>query len=428
MVTARFGVVLLVLMATDAAAEEPAAQPLTLEAYLAAVARSNLDLAAQRLNVPIAQAQIYVAKVFPEPVLSGGLASLDTTNHGAPTAWDIGLSQTLELGGKRGARVDVATKQYEQSQADLDDFFRTLRGTATNDFIEALRTRLALTRRRLTLASFERLVKVNEERLRAGDIGQVALLQSRVEARRFNGEVLAAEGDAEVARLALGIRMGSSPGSGVVPQGELGIATRTFDDAALLERAKSVRPDLRSKRLALEVARAKSSLAHANRWEDVTLNFGFLRTLTGTGDFAQPPFSSISAGLSIPIPLARIYRGELDATDAGVTQGEFAARQTELAVETDVRQALTRYRAAVERIRLYTGGVLADADKVAEATLFSYQRGSATLLEVLDSQRTVNEVYLAYYDALAEHAKALVAVEQAAALWQIHLEEPAKTP
>lgn len=51
-----------------------------------------------------------------------------------------------------------------------------------------------------------------------------------------------------------------------------------------------------------------------------------------------------------------------------------------------------------------------------------YQRGTATLLEVLDSQRTVNEVYLAYYDAISEYAKALAAVETTSGVWDIKLE------
>jgi cobalt-zinc-cadmium efflux system outer membrane protein len=71
-------------------------------------------------------------------------------------------------------------------------------------------------------------------------------------------------------------------------------------------------------------------------------------------------------------------------------------------------------------VELFTGGVLSDADRVAEATFYSYQRGGASLLEVLDSERTVNEVYLDYYQALSEHAKALVAVEASANLWDIH--------
>ena len=415
-------VAFLLVSLTAPADEHPIEQGMRLDAYLVLVGRSNLELASQKLSVPIADAQIAVARVFPEPVLSGGLAAIDISGKGAPTAWDIGLSQTIEIGGKRGARVDVATQQKSGAQADLDDFFRNLRANATNDFIDALHNRMVVERKSQTLANLERLVKVNDERLRAGDIGQVALIQSRVEAQRFHGEVLAAQGDAEVARLALGLRIGSPAEKQVEPIGDLRIPTRSFELQALLEQAHKLRPDLRSKGAALEAAKARLDLAHANRWEDLTLSGGFLRTLPGTGAFTQPAYNSLSAGLSIPLPLARIYRGELDAAQAGVTQAEYSLRQAQLVVETDVRQALARYDASVQRVQVYRGGILADADKVAEATLYSYQHGSATLLEVLDSQRTVNEVYLAYFDALSDYAKALVAVETTSGLWDVRFE------
>jgi len=234
--------------------------------------------------------------------------------------------------------------------------------------------------------------------------------------------VLAAQGDAGVARRALGLRIGSPAEKQVDPIGDLRIPTRSFELQALLEQAHKLRPDLRSKGAALEAAKARLDLAHANRWEDLTLSGGFLRTLPGTGAFTQPAYNSLSAGLSIPLPLARIYRGELDAAQAGVTQAEYSLRQAQLVVETDVRQALARYDASVQRVQVYRGGILADADKVAEATLYSYQHGSATLLEVLDSQRTVNEVYLAYFDALSDYAKALVAVETTSGLWDVRFE------
>ena len=415
-------VALLLVSVAALADDHPIEQGMRLDAYLVLVGRSNLELASQKLSVPIADAQIAVARVFPEPVLSGGLAAIDISGKGAPTAWDIGLSQTIEIGGKRGARVDVATQQKSGAQADLDDFFRNLRANATNDFIDALHNRMVVERKSQTLANLERLVKVNDERLRAGDIGQVALIQSRVEAQRFHGEVLAAQGDAEVARLALGLRIGSPAEKQVDPIGDLRIPTRSFELQALLEQAHKLRPDLRSKGAALEAAKARLDLAHANRWEDLTLSGGFLRTLPGTGAFTQPAYNSLSAGLSIPLPLARIYRGELDAAQAGVTQAEYSLRQAQLVVETDVRQALARYDASVQRVQVYRGGILADADKVAEATLYSYQHGSATLLEVLDSQRTVNEVYLAYFDALSDYAKALVAVETTSGLWDVRFE------
>jgi outer membrane protein, heavy metal efflux system len=57
---------------------------------------------------------------------------------------------------------------------------------------------------------------------------------------------------------------------------------------------------------------------------------------------------------------------------------------------------------------------LNDANAVLEKTLYSYQRGEATLVEVLVAQRTAAEIQFAYLDALADRAHALVAVGQAA--------------
>jgi outer membrane protein, heavy metal efflux system len=71
------------------------------------------------------------------------------------------------------------------------------------------------------------------------------------------------------------------------------------------------------------------------------------------------------------------------------------------------------------RLELYRGGMLKDADRVLEARLYAYQRGGASLLEVIDAQRTSAEVYLAYSQALADHARALVNLELASAIWDV---------
>jgi cobalt-zinc-cadmium efflux system outer membrane protein len=68
----------------------------------------------------------------------------------------------------------------------------------------------------------------------------------------------------------------------------------------------------------------------------------------------------------------------------------------------------------------YKEGALRDAASVLEAKLYSYRRGQTSLLEVLNAQREENNVNLAYYDTLTEYAKTLVALEQAAGIWDVH--------
>ena len=54
------------------------------------------------------------------------------------------LGWTLELGGKRRARVDLAKNQSELSRILLLDFFRNLRADASLGYVEALKSKALL--------------------------------------------------------------------------------------------------------------------------------------------------------------------------------------------------------------------------------------------------------------------------------------------
>ena len=69
--------------------------------------------------------------------------------------------------------------------------------------------------------------------------------------------------------------------------------------------------------------------------------------------------------------------------------------------------------------RRYEGSILELSAKVLDARLASYKTGSASRLDVLTAQKADSDVRLASVDALSERAKALIALEQAANIWDI---------
>jgi cobalt-zinc-cadmium efflux system outer membrane protein len=394
--------------------------------YLGEVGRSNLDLIAQRASVSIAEAQIGVARVFPDPSLTAGLLQYDVSHKGNPTETIVSLGVPLEIGGQRGARVAAAEANLGATRAELLDFLRGLRATAADSYIEALHARAVLGRRSQTLASLERLVTVNQERNKAGDIGEVALIQSRVEAEQFRADLLASEGDVRAADIALV----SLLGGGAVKQldrrllveGDLRRAVdRHFDIAALLRTALVQRPDLIAARRRLTASERQIDLARANRVIGLNLAATWQHNFELTQPAPLPASDLVGATVTVPLPFSHIYRGELDTAYAGQRQADATAKSASIRVEAEVREAVARYDAAAARVHLYASGVLADADRVLEKTLYNYQRGGATLVEVLVAQRTDNDVYLAYFDSLADAAHALVAVEQATGNWDLDL-------
>ncbi|WP_426479843.1 TolC family protein [Chryseobacterium sp. CBSDS_008] len=116
---------------------------LPFEEYLSLVGNKNLGYASQKYNVSMAEAAIQTANMFPDPQLE-----METTNNGVKQnmgyVYGASIGWTLELGGKRKARVNLARNQLELSKIQLQDFFRNLRADASLGYIDALKSKALL--------------------------------------------------------------------------------------------------------------------------------------------------------------------------------------------------------------------------------------------------------------------------------------------
>jgi cobalt-zinc-cadmium efflux system outer membrane protein len=409
------------LTAQTAAPASAPTIPFSFEAFLTEVAQNNLEYAAQRYNVSIAQAQIVKARVYPNPVLGTGFWG-DVSGQDMPSVFNLGITQTFLTGGKRRAGIQVAERNYKVAGATLEDFFRNLRATAATAFVDALAAKLILEQKQRSASSLDRLVEANQRRFRAGDLAEIDVVQSRVEALQFHSEVLAAQSNLQTALIALSQFLGAQRGSVTIsPRGRMDVPTKTFVLSDMVEEALQKRPDVVGAREALEASRLAVKLAQANRIPDVDVGVGWQRTSSSSNEIApSPQFDSFGVSLSVPIPVFNTLRAELDMARFASEQAEKIFRSVQLKAEVEVRQAYARYHLAVDRVAKYKGETLRDSAAVLQAKLYSYQRGRASLLEVLNAQRDENNVYLAYYDTLTEYAKSMVALEQAAGIWDIN--------
>jgi outer membrane protein, heavy metal efflux system len=398
----------------DASSQETRPQ-LSFTAYLRRVLSANPDLAAARATLDVARAQIDVAKVFPDPELNLGVNQYDLTRRGNPTILGTQLSLPIELGGKRRARVALAQSGDAAAGFDYADAERALRALAANAFIDALHARLVVGQKRSSLGHLQHLVEVNQRRLAAGDIAEIELVQSRVELQQFRADVLDAEGEEEAAETVMAQLLGDQASLRVYARGELYTAAPSLDRAALAAGIDR-RGDIRAAVARVEGARRQLDLEHAKRVVDVTVGVGWLHSLPEGGGAGLPSADMVAASVSVPVPLSRIYRGEIAAAESAQRQAQSQLQAVRVRAVAELYEAFARFRSAARRVAVYDEGTLLDANAVLEKTLYSYQRGEASLVEVLIAQRTASETQLAYLDALADRAHALVAVGQAAGL------------
>ncbi|WP_420992367.1 TolC family protein [Cupriavidus sp. 30B13] len=404
------------------AAGAAGAEPVRFAEFLDLVERQNLGLAAQQEAVRGAQAGIGIAGVRPDPVLTYGRGNIELSRAVAPRparTHELGVEIPLELGGKRAARVRAAGSNLRLVQASVQGWRNALYAESAADFAEACRSREALVRQESALAALGQVVRANEARRAAGDVGGLELAQSRVERDRFAAGVTAARAAAQAAMQALSVRLGVrvEDAFGNAP---LACDVRAYDpggDAgALVARALQARDEVRIARAALDHLRDNAALARANRWVDPSVSLG-LTLAPGTpgsgGGDGTPRSRMLGVSVSVPLPLSRLQRGELVQAEADVTQAMLAVREAELKTGTEVRRALLAFQAARENFERYRDAVSADADRVLDGMRRSYRHGAASLLALLDAQRTADETYLDYLQSRADLAGATVALQLA---------------
>jgi cobalt-zinc-cadmium efflux system outer membrane protein len=183
---------------------------LDFENYLKLVGSKNLELAAEKYNVSISEAEIEIAKVFPDPSLSFDWTENYEEKNRSGYGFTSSIGTTIELGGKRGARIDLAENKKALSQALLDDYFRELRAGASLAYLEALKQKQLF---RIKLNSYNTMKQLSDAvgiRFKLGSNAEIDETQSKLETGVLFNEVLLAEADWKNTYYKISFMIGSS--------------------------------------------------------------------------------------------------------------------------------------------------------------------------------------------------------------------------
>ncbi|MGB9090657.1 MAG: TolC family protein, partial [Pseudomonas farsensis] len=152
------------------------AETLSLAQALDAAYAQNPELAAVGREIGIAEGERRQAGLLPNPELSWEVE--DTRRSTSTTT--VMLSQALELGGKRGARVELAQAGQSIAQLQLERQRNALRAEVIQAYHGALRAQTALELAQQSQALTERGVRVAEGRVKAGQSSPVEATRAQV--------------------------------------------------------------------------------------------------------------------------------------------------------------------------------------------------------------------------------------------------------
>jgi cobalt-zinc-cadmium efflux system outer membrane protein len=312
----------------------------------------------------------------------------------------VGLAQRLELGGKRGARMDLAARSGEVATLD----FAGARLEIAREVVTALATAEAA--RRLVAVERER-ARLAADTLRAArarlEAGRDPLLQAeRAEVARATADIAAerAQRELDIALADLAVFVG-------VPRIDLAPRQPWFDDIGPnpgrpvpsdpLARL-SASPELARLDAAIAQQRANVTLQRATAVPDVTIA-GDVRRF---GDSNETAFV---AGASIPLPFYDRNQGGIARAQAELTRAEAEGERGRNLLVATLVAAEQRLALAWRSVDTLRRTAIPSAEQAARFASLGWNEGRFSFLEVLDAQRSLSDTRAQLVEAIqAFHA------------------------
>jgi cobalt-zinc-cadmium efflux system outer membrane protein len=389
---------------------------LSIDDALGLFLRQNLDLLMTQFGIESAKGQQITARLFPNPNLYVGTAgSFARQQFGVESSLSRSgqvvtiVQQLFEMAGKRGYRIESAGFGTQSAEANFEDAIRQLAFTVKDTYY-----RVQLAQRRLALAEenrdrFARILEVNTIRFKKGFIAEVDLIRIRLQVVDFQSQVIQSIQEANSARADLRVLLRLSPANDLVLTTELDYHRVDPDIATLRRVALESRPDIRQRRLAQSQRMADLRLAKAYRYPDVTAGAGMaLQGPTGP-DLQQ----QLILNFGVPLPLFNRNQGGIVQAEVAVQTAEADLNKTLLQVENQVDIAYQNLLQSRRLVEAYRGGVLDDARETLTIVERAYERGGATIIELLDAARTSRTIQQNYIETLFGYQHNLFLLESA---------------
>ncbi len=397
---------LLWLGSLPAMAGDVPGHPLTLREALDLLHGRSPILAAARAHSDAASANEITAGLRPNPVFN---SANEDFNVFKPSEFDIrrkqeftdNVSQLFERGGKRRARVESARLATRVAQDTYRDTERQLEAAVKASFVGLLLAKANLQLAGDNLKDYQETVRLNEIRLRAGEISPTELDRIRIEQARFENDLLSAQLAVDQARVQLENLLGLEDfPAGFDVQGELSAPELGFPLADLTQKAMAARPDYQAARNGVRRAEADVRLADANGTTDIVVSTEYKR---------NGPDNTLGVTFSVPLRLFDRNQGEKLRTRRELDSSRYVETAARIGVVSDVQQAYAAYRAALSRAQLYAKDYLGRAREVRDRVAFSYRHGNASLLDYLDAVRSYRDIELA---SRSSYAQVMTAIHQ----------------
>ena len=353
---------------------------------------------------------------LPNPMLMLGLMNLPTNtfsfNQEPMTQKVVGLQQSIPFPGKLSSMEDAAAIDTLIIDKEIKDAENEIRKNVKNKYYSLSFFRKSIQLAKESKKLLEKISDVVSTKYSVSTANQQNLIKVQLEITNISDRIedLKSKESSTLSELnALLLKKADSP-----------IQTETFDSIKTLDitvkqldsLSRTNRPFLQGIQLSQEKGKLKQKVAEKDYLPNFTLGvqYGQRDMLHKTG-MAQSDFLSFSLGISLPIN----YGGKISSkVDEAISMQELYSQQYYQALQylngvfgTDVADL----NSLKERISLFEGGLLPQAQQNLSSTMASYQVNKVDFINVIDAQNQLFKIETNLYKLKTDYLKKIAELE-----------------
>ena len=309
------------------------------------------------------------------------------------------LSQTLPGFGKRSLRRSVAEADVAQAKATLEATRLDVRIRVRKAFYDLLRAEDGLRIHDEHVDIARQAVEAARIKYAVGKVPQQDILKAQINVTRLAEHLIHFEQDIEVAQGHLDTLLGRDPHEPINVSGDYAVSIVLPSLETLEREALQSRPDLVQAQAAADKSRKEQALSQKAFSPDFTVSAGYMLMPRGS-EFRNNYM--VEGSITLPWLNRRKHDAEIAESTAMVTEKDAEIDAMRNAAFGQIQEALVQTKAAQKLASVYEKSLRPQAEATLHSTVIAYENDRTEFLDLLDSQMTVIDLDLAYFQALAD--------------------------
>jgi outer membrane protein, heavy metal efflux system len=312
---------------------------------------------------------------------------------------------------KRELRLQSAKQTTDVTISQYFDQERSLIFTLRSAFVGTLQAKAVLENAKQNLDYWDHELRVNRDRFKAGNLAEVDLDRLELERVQFESDYETALVNLRTAKIQLLTLLDDrTPIEKFDITGPFEFSEELKPLEDFREIAQATRPDLKAAIQSVELAKTNYQLAVANGSTDPTFSIWFTHNASIANPFAN---NTLGGSISIPLRIFDRNQGEKARTRIDIGRNERLRDATQAQLFSDVDSAYWTLVQAADLLKPYKTKYLAVAAAVRDKIAFAFQHGGASLLDLLDAEKSYRDTRLAYINLVGSYLTAAAQMNMA---------------